>query len=647
MASKSKSCNENPYKGCNRKPFVSDSSCDRGQVDVRMFDELPYCEPIDPIKPQIPPQVVDHPVEMEIPPPCNCIEIGGSIKASKIGRERNSFGFRAVGDCCDGQYLMDLTVPCPITSKGKNKISINIGYASDFSGGSASFVECGPSSCEVEFKDADINLTIPDPTEIMPPEEPYEMEPVFPGAEPGAGLHLTLKCGKKTIASAGADFITKTRNAGKMMTARTKALNLELKCPVKKLTKFNPKIKLVAVQRLKKILSSSQSFLDINSSMCSVTAKDVSFNLDLPCPLKNKKGSCKIKLSVKQKNVSIFSSSKSFADINSSQCEISVKNVSFSLDLPCPIKEKKTSRIKLSVKLGGYNVFSSSQSFADMSSSHCEINVKDVSFGLDIPCPVRSDPAGKNPKIKVRYMKTKSSEAVFSCSYAEMGKSSCAVTLKSVELDLRSIIGGGGGDAADPDNISIDITPHNDQSGAGNSSEGKLEIKAWNMPAKASGRPTSSTSIAKDLSTGSSPTKAELVCREENGTLSYKPIGTLPGSLTGPFEPLFGANGSLVGIGPGYVQIGGYTLGHGGGLPSSIPGGDSFICIRCTTGASSSPMGRDISIEVYPDGDLSSKQNELDYVTYPLYKVSTSDGVTRVVMDLRRMPTMGMLETFL
>jgi hypothetical protein len=624
MASKSKRCSDNPYKGCNRKPFVSDSSCDRGQVDTHKFDELPYCDPIDPIKPRIPPQVVDKPLQIEIPPPCNCIEIEGNIRASKIDGSDSGLSFVAVGDCCDGTYRMDLVVPCPITSSGSNRISVNIGYASDFSAGVASFVECGPSSCEVEFKDADINLTIPDPTEIMPPEEPVEMDPVYPGAEPGAGLHLKLTCGKKTIASAGADILTKTKNAGKMMTARTKSLNLELKCPVKKLTKFNPKIKLVAVQRLKKIMSSSQSFLDINSSMCSVTAKDVSFNLNLPCPIESKKGSYKIKLSVKQKNVSVLSSSQSFVDINSSLCEISVRNVSFNLNLPCSVRKK--------------------------------------------------DNVPKNPKIRIHYKNSKSESEWMSSSYVEINSSTCEAVFKTVEFDLRDITGGGGaGRYPEPFDF-VDCCVEDGEfffDGELKEAEGicpgdgkvtvYLVCKGVRKDPGDSSEDAEYTWDEFYLSTSEVvPATGEKILNIKlydldncNVLKDYRGVnlpvvsgGAAKATIDdyGPF-PVHYLNGAISFIGDGYVQVGGYTIAVDGGFSPTNP--NEFIAVKILSGSSSPGVPGGNIVEYSSFGSLRSAQHDLDYVIIPIYRLWWDNLGAHVLMDLRRMPMTGMLEVFL
>ena len=70
-------CHSHPSlsDGCNRSPFQSGDGCDRGDVNTHQFSDLPYCKPIDPTRPNIPPEILDTTWVLPVPPPCSCIDI--------------------------------------------------------------------------------------------------------------------------------------------------------------------------------------------------------------------------------------------------------------------------------------------------------------------------------------------------------------------------------------------------------------------------------------------------------------------------------------------------------------------------------------------------------------------------------------------
>ena len=108
---------------CNRLPFQTDSSCDRGDVDIHVFDDFPLCSPIDPTPPEAGLPQIDMQVVPIAPPPCACVR----VDMSGTGRIRNrkdvrvTGNFKAIGDCCDGNYAANISVdiPCiPFSIKG-------------------------------------------------------------------------------------------------------------------------------------------------------------------------------------------------------------------------------------------------------------------------------------------------------------------------------------------------------------------------------------------------------------------------------------------------------------------------------------------------------------------------------------------------
>lgn len=171
-----------------------------------------------------------------------------------------------------------------------------------------------------------------------------------------------------------------------------------------------------------------------------------------------------------------------------------------------------------------------------------------------------------------------------------------------------------------------------------------------------------------------------------------EPGGVSDPGIPGPFEPVMGSEKGVDGFAEGYVQVGGFTVW----VP--VPEGEDFIAnpaekdqrfvavrIAVSPTPSSEEEGSggegegegegededepiDVGLVAYSNYEaLRDAQRDLDYVVYPLYKLAwsgdgdegqdggTGDGgsggetraVCRIVMDLRRMPTTGMLETFL
>ena len=113
---------DNPIS-CNRRAFERDENCDRGTVDVNQFDDLPFCDPINPSEPDIPPEIVDTPLNLPIPPACSCINISYKLETHYGPNLTSTAGFKAIGDCCSGNYesSINLAVPCPVPSKFNQK----------------------------------------------------------------------------------------------------------------------------------------------------------------------------------------------------------------------------------------------------------------------------------------------------------------------------------------------------------------------------------------------------------------------------------------------------------------------------------------------------------------------------------------------
>lgn len=96
------------------------------------------------------------------------------------------------------------------------------------------------------------------------------------------------------------------------------------------------------------------------------------------------------------------------------------------------------------------------------------------------------------------------------------------ITIKQSVVGAIVMSSGGGGEVV-PDDISTEFIPDPPSGTQPDGDEGKLQIKGFKA-----GTPVSSTTIAADLK-ASGANAGHVVFRESDGSLSYKPIGTLGG----------------------------------------------------------------------------------------------------------------------
>lgn len=150
-----------------------------------------------------------------------------------------------------------------------------------------------------------------------------------------------------------------------------------------------------------------------------------------------------------------------------------------------------------------------------------------------------------------------------------------------------------------------------------------------------------------------------------NPWIGEGPVGEFFGSAPaagdlGPFritpsetEPAPAGSGGLD-IGEGYVQVGGFTI--------LVEGREDFptasheiVAVDVVIDAYGRPGGELVEFDDFPA--LQAQQGDLDHVYIPIYKFDWGgdssgsgdggDGGPTLVMDLRRMPMTGPLETFL
>ena len=402
------------HRTCNRRPFLSEEGCDRGSVDIYQFDDFPYCETVDPTMPAIPPEIVDSPLQIPVPPSCACVNIKYALKL-KYSKDRK-FGaeasFSAQGDCCEGNYVsnFDLQIPCPILGKGSKKFKLKIGYGSGKASAAASYIRTNPDSCTVEANDVDIRLDIPCPVKdsrgkkikigisygegdkvasasfIRTDPKGCEIEPLSPD------IHLNLPCpivGRKDAPKIKAS-IKYGSGDGKASASYIKAdpkectieplspsLELDIPCPIK--DSRGKKIK-IGISYGNGNKTASASFLVTDAKNCTVEALAPTFNLNLPCPVRRQQNTPKIKAKIGW-GTSGASASASLLSVNVSSCEIQARDVNLNLNIPCPIKGNGAKYIKI----GNQKI-----EFVKFSNSTCEMSFGDASFDIDVdvPCPI-------------------------------------------------------------------------------------------------------------------------------------------------------------------------------------------------------------------------------------------------------------------
>lgn len=405
--------NSDSTSPCNRRPFVSEDGCDRGSVDVHQFDDFPYCGPINPTPPGIPPEIDDGPIPIPIPTyTCSCINISYKIdfRYSKEKKFKAHGSFSAKGDCCEGNYGtgMSFEIPCPINAPKGRKIKVGISYGKDFKSDSASFIAANSDSCTIEALSPSLHLEIPCPVNDS------EGKKLKVGISYGSGPQ-----------SASASFI-KANPDSCTIEAMSPDIHLNLPCPVK--DSEGKKIK-VGISYGDGPTSASASFIKADPEKCEIEPLQANLRLNIPCPVIGDGGTKKIKAKIKYGDES--SASASFLKMDKDACVVEAFDANLDLSIPCPVKSKGTKKLKIQIKLGDSTV-SASASYASMGDS-CSINMQDVNLNLDLPCPVKATKGEKKIKATIGYGSTGSASATFASI-----ESGCDINIMDeVNLELK------------------------------------------------------------------------------------------------------------------------------------------------------------------------------------------------------------------
>lgn len=405
--------NSDSTSPCNRRPFVSEDGCDRGSVDVHQFDDFPYCEPINPTPPGIPPEIDDGPIPIPIPTyTCSCINISYKLdfRYNKEKKFKAHGSFSAKGDCCEGNYEtgMSFEIPCPINAPKGRKIKVGISYGKDFKSDSASFIAANSDSCTIEALSPSLHLEIPCPV----------------NDSEGKKLKIGISYGNGPQ-SASASFI-KANPDSCTIEALSPDIRLNIPCPVK--DSEGKKIK-VGISYGEGPTSASASFIDADTEDCAIKPKNADIRINIPCPVKDSEGR-RIKVGISYGD-GPKSASASFIKADPEKCEIEPLQANLHINIPCPvIGDGGTKKIKAKIKYG--DGASASASFLKMDKDACAVEAFDANLDLSIPCPVKSK---GTKKLKLQ-IKLGDSTVSASASYASMGDS-CSINMQDVNLNLN------------------------------------------------------------------------------------------------------------------------------------------------------------------------------------------------------------------
>ena len=316
-------CTPEEPTSCNRRPFISEDGCDRGNVDIHQFDELPYCEGISPTNPDIPPEIVATPISLPVPPPCSCFKIEFGFPIFRYTPERTfitNASFKSVGDCCEGNYKSDFNIemPCPIVGSGDNRIKIGIGYGDGEGKKEAKYVERDGDGCSITTNDVDLDLQIPCPISGLL-ENKISAKLGWAKAFKGDSALFARVSGDKC----GVELFSNE-------------LKLEIPCPIN--GRENAKIT-AEIAYGEGNSKDSDIIMKMNPETCRIEGKDAEIYLNLPCPVKQGEPPT-INVDIGYGN-SFKGDRKSLIRLNSEKCSIEPESPEIELSIPCPLKKDK------------------------------------------------------------------------------------------------------------------------------------------------------------------------------------------------------------------------------------------------------------------------------------------------------------------
>lgn len=617
---------EEQKKGsCNRTPFASDDRCDRGDVDIHQFDDFPMCDLINPSLPGIPPEVVDTPISLPAPPTCSCININYKFKFdyNKSGKSFDagaSFRVEDSGDCCEGKYetRFNMLIPCPIIKKDKDagKIKVSIKYGDSGSSAEEPFMNADSSSCTIEPLHPILNLNIPCPARTTGKKK------IKVGIDWGDGDKEQSRV-----------YVSEDKEKCEIEFGDSKgdspSINLNLPCPVK----TNGKKTIIAEAKWHANGdkdAESQSFIETSSAGCSITPKDVVLPVDIPWIF----GDGNKTISAKGRwGLGFNTHTEVYADIKQAQKQIEFKTpVPLVLNVPCPISKQH-----LIIEQPDYSLSTDSPGF---------FLIKDSSFVSEGSSSSYVGECKRYIKFKVKFPKGGTGMGGYRQPF-EFEDCCCVGDDFYFDGTLQHADWANGAGCPDAGSaFSIYLICKGTRDDGSSSSESYT----WEFYLSTSPEQPGHDEKILNVKLYDISDECKVLKDYRGVNLPVMSGAEIRSTFDdyGPFAPVY-YNGSLFGVGEGFIQVGGYTIHiYGTEFGSEILSSE-FICIRVMS-ADSGGSGAYIASEILLVSDLqqlNGLQSNLDYLYIPIYRLVNTGGKTTISMDLRRMPTTGMLEAFL
>lgn len=233
-----------------------------------------------------------------------------------------------------------LNLPCPVKSSNTRKIKIGISYGGGANRAEASYLRSDHTKCEIDTFSPSFNLNLPCPVRLMK-------------------VQFRRKKGESTYKSYASWSGPDSFDSGSYVA------HIE-----KRPGKIKAKIGWGDTGQ-----STSSEYLEVDEETCTIKGKYLSLNLNLPCPVRRRKegdASPKIRAKIGWGS-SGQSASSSFLETDSSSCTIKGKDVSLVLNLPCPVKGTGKKYIK---------VGNESLPFVSYNSTNCQFEFSDVSLNI-------------------------------------------------------------------------------------------------------------------------------------------------------------------------------------------------------------------------------------------------------------------------
>ena len=424
---------------CNRQPFLSGDGCDRGSVDIHMFDDLPFCEEISPTVPEIPPEIVDTPLNLQIPPACSCVSIGYNLdlKYSKSRRFDANAEFTADGDCCEGNYIsnFDLQIPCPIIGSGTKVMKMSVGYGNRGSIASVPYITTDSDGCTIEPKDIDISLDIPCPVLDRG---------LINGVRAG---DIKIGIGYGTGPSKETLTFIKTNQVLCTFSPLAPSFDLDIPCPV--LGSGNNKITPNA-RFVKNPSNKPVDYIHKDADNCTIEPLDVDLSIEIPCPIAGMNKNVKIKIGYG----SVDNATAPLFNVSQDDCTIEPLETAFNLNIRCPfdrVYEKPWEKVegrdgvfrRTARRIVRYLwrdnesfVWSGSPIEIEVDKNECTVDMSLPDMNIELPCPL--DPQGEEVKrtLNLRQKYTYDNDET-SIDILEYNTNKCLIEVPEEEYDLN------------------------------------------------------------------------------------------------------------------------------------------------------------------------------------------------------------------